>query len=148
MLDADVRTKFFGYVNAGTVLRNYAHIFELLMRMRQSACHPWLITHKQSSGNEIDICGICHEEAEDAIMSECKHVFCREDAKLYISSNCASATACPVCFRPLSIDLLQPAIDSKYVPRCVAVEDWLTQARVQARPGGAQEAQHCEPAGH
>lgn len=54
------------------------------MRMRQAANHPWLVTHRRSGGLEVDICGICHEEAEDPIISGCKHVFCREDIRLYI----------------------------------------------------------------
>lgn len=39
------------YVRAGTVLNNYAHIFELLMRMRQSVNHPWLVTHRSASSD-------------------------------------------------------------------------------------------------
>ena len=48
-------TKFASYVNEGTALKNYAHIFELLMRMRQAVNHPWLVTHSSPSED------VCHE---------------------------------------------------------------------------------------
>ena len=34
------RTEFDSYVEEGTLLNNYAHIFDLLMRMRQTVDHP------------------------------------------------------------------------------------------------------------
>ena len=110
-LCAEATTKFQAFVNAGTVLKNYAHIFQLLMRMRQAVNHPWFVTASELS-DEKDICGICHEEAEDAIASGCKHVFCREEVKLYLASSVTDSTPCPVCYKPLTIDLGQPAIDS------------------------------------
>jgi DNA repair protein RAD16 len=35
-LYADSKTQFMSYVQSGTVLNNYAHVFQLLSRMRQS----------------------------------------------------------------------------------------------------------------
>ena len=94
------------------MLNNYAHIFELLMRMRQSVNHPWLVTHRGESKHDKDACGICYEVAEDPIISDCKHVFCREDMNLYLASSPeGQSPSCPVCFRPLSIDLTQPALE-------------------------------------
>lgn len=98
-------------MRSGTVLNNYAHIFELLMRMRQSVNHPWLVTHRSDSSKDRDVCGICHEPAEDAIATTCKHVFCREEISLYVTSNMSTEPVCPVCFRPLSIDLTQPTME-------------------------------------
>ena len=48
-LYSETRTRFVSYVEAGTVLNNYAHIFELLMRMRQAADHPFLVTHRRTA---------------------------------------------------------------------------------------------------
>jgi DNA repair protein RAD16 len=33
------------YVDRGTLLHNYAHIFELLSRLRQAVDHPYLVVH-------------------------------------------------------------------------------------------------------
>lgn len=37
------QAKFDTYVNKGTILHNYAHIFELLSRLRQACNHPYLV---------------------------------------------------------------------------------------------------------
>ena len=41
------RAKFDGYVAKGSVLHNYAHIFELLSRLRQTCDHPYLVVHSK-----------------------------------------------------------------------------------------------------
>ena len=73
-----VRT-FSTYVANETVLNNYASIFSLLSRMRLAANHPDLVTTRMKLGDgkgakENLVCGVCQEEAEDAVMSRCKHV--------------------------------------------------------------------------
>lgn len=115
------RTKFVGYVQAGTLLNNYAHIFELLMRMRLAANHPWLVTLRAAPTETAAICVVCRDEAEDAIVSSCKHVFCRQDAALYLSS-CAGTPQCPSCFRPLTIDLTQPTMAAKQAVESAAAK--------------------------
>lgn len=44
------RAKFDGYVKKGSVLHNYAHIFELLSRLRQTCDHPYLVVHSRTAG--------------------------------------------------------------------------------------------------
>ncbi|KAJ3040875.1 DNA repair protein rad16 [Rhizophlyctis rosea] len=112
-----VRT-FSTYVANETVLNNYASIFSLLSRMRLAANHPDLVTTKMAldakTAKETLVCGICQEEAEDAILSKCKHVFCREDARQYIQSFPEGEhPTCPVCFRQMTIDLTQPEVMPK-----------------------------------
>ncbi|CAJ1333232.1 unnamed protein product [Effrenium voratum] len=50
------RTQFDTYVESGTVLHNYAHVFDLIMRLRQAVDHPYLIIH--GSLNAPARCGI------------------------------------------------------------------------------------------
>ena len=45
---ANAKTKFNKYVEVGTVLRNYAHILELLLRLRQACDHPNLVVASRS----------------------------------------------------------------------------------------------------
>jgi len=85
------RAKMSAYVAAGTVLQNYAHLFDLLTRLRQAVCHPYLILHgatetanaaaansaSSASSHFHDVCGICREAAEEPVITGCKHVFCR-----------------------------------------------------------------------
>jgi DNA repair protein RAD5 len=41
------KTKFDSYVRAGSVLQNYAHVLELLLRLRQACDHPMLVLNKR-----------------------------------------------------------------------------------------------------
>jgi hypothetical protein len=59
--------------------RNYFAFF--LTDSRTKSILPSQVTHK-GEGDEKEVCGICHEQCEDPVISACKHVFCREDIKL------------------------------------------------------------------
>ena len=43
-LFTDAKTKYDAYVREGSVLNHYAHLFELIMRLRQATNHPWLVS--------------------------------------------------------------------------------------------------------
>jgi DNA repair protein RAD16 len=73
------------------VLHNYAHIFELLSRLRQALDHPYLVisgpsAHESSqqvasSVGNSDVCGVCHLDilsARDCAVASCRHTFHRE----------------------------------------------------------------------
>ncbi|UZJ52225.1 hypothetical protein CBS101457_001545 [Exobasidium rhododendri] len=118
--------KFSTYLDQGTVLNNYSNIFTLLTRMRQLACHPDLVLRSKTGitanllGNDqgsIHVCRICQDEAEDAIMSKCRHIFCRECVRQWVGDGIVeageTAPECPYCHATLTIDLegetLEPA---------------------------------------
>eukprot|EP01041_Mallomonas_annulata_P005925 gene5925-11955_t len=42
------QAQFDTYVTSGTVLNNYAHIFDILIRLRQAVDHPYLVIHSDS----------------------------------------------------------------------------------------------------
>ncbi|KAL6058508.1 SWI/SNF-related matrix-associated actin-dependent regulator of chromatin subfamily A member 3-like 1 [Balamuthia mandrillaris] len=44
------KTKFNAYIRAGSVLKNYAHILELLLRLRQACNHPYLVLNSKRTG--------------------------------------------------------------------------------------------------
>jgi DNA repair protein RAD16 len=80
--------QFNTYVAQGVLLNNYANIFGLIMQMRQVADHPDLILKKKAEGGQnVLVCGICDEVAEEAIRSACKHDFCRDCVKNYLNSD-------------------------------------------------------------
>jgi DNA repair protein RAD16 len=91
--------KFDTYVSAGVVLNNYANIFGLIMQMRQVANHPDLLLRKNAEGGQnVLVCHLCDEAAEDAVRSQCKHEFCRVCVKNYLSSSDTGTTPdCPRC---------------------------------------------------
>ncbi|KAJ1863039.1 DNA repair protein rad16 [Coemansia sp. RSA 989] len=120
-LFSDYQREFDTYAMHGTVLNNYANIFELITRMRLAANHPDLLRLKLSErdrlgsdGRDTLVCSLCSEEAEDPIVSKCHHVFCRLEAHQY-AAGAADATAlrCPACFALFEIDLAQPELVAK-----------------------------------
>jgi len=115
------RTSFNDYVDSGTLLNNYAHIFDLLIRMRQAVNHPYLVLYnkdKQESQGDSAIsrihgdttCGICHEEMTQYIVADCcSRGFGKECVSDYMDTAAgisgANQIPCPSCNEPFSIDL-------------------------------------------
>ena len=47
------RSRFDDYVDQGTLLHNYAHIFDLLSRLRQAVDHPYLVVHGNHANKTV-----------------------------------------------------------------------------------------------
>ncbi|KAJ2717480.1 DNA repair protein rad16 [Coemansia sp. D1744] len=116
-LFSNYQREFDTYAMHGTILNNYANIFELITRMRLAANHPDLLKLKLNPADRLGsdsrdtlVCAICNEEAEDPIVARCKHVFCRMDAQVYVNGagDDAAMLRCPTCFAQFDIDLIQP----------------------------------------
>ncbi|KAK6585792.1 hypothetical protein PZA11_000849 [Diplocarpon coronariae] len=129
--------KFETYVAQGVLLNNYANIFGLIMQMRQVADHPDLILKRNGEGGQnVLVCCICDETAEEAIRSACKHDFCRECATSYLAS--ADTPDCPQCHIALAIDLEQPEIeqDEQQVKKSsiinrIKMENWTSSSKIE-----------------
>eukprot|EP00258_Populus_trichocarpa_P024901 XP_024440920.1 DNA repair protein RAD16 isoform X3 [Populus trichocarpa] len=106
------QAQFNTYVEAGTLMNNYAHIFDLLTRLRQAVDHPYLVVYSKTSalkgGNMVDLdsaknaCGICHEPAEDPVVTSCAHGFCKTCLLDFSAS--FGEVSCPVCSKSLTVD--------------------------------------------
>jgi len=111
------KSSFDDFVAEGTLLNNYAHIFDLLMRMRQAVDHPYLVVHTKKDhiksspvANGTTDCGICNEEIDSRVVSSCcSSGFCRECVTEYMTTSAGlvngNGVPCPSCSRPFSIDL-------------------------------------------
>ncbi|KAJ6769780.1 TRANSCRIPTION TERMINATION FACTOR 2-RELATED [Salix purpurea] len=102
-LEIDSQAQFKEYAAAGTVKQNYVNILLMLLRLRQACDHPCLVSglDSRSLGNSsvemakklprekqlyllnrleasLAICRICSDAPEDAVVSVCGHVFCRQ----------------------------------------------------------------------
>ncbi|XP_065874135.1 DNA repair protein RAD16 [Euphorbia lathyris] len=107
------QAQFNTYVNSGTVMNNYAHIFDLLTRLRQAVDHPYLVVYSKAaaqkgeqlvdSRNVEQVCGICHDPVEDPVVTSCSHVFCK--ACLLDFSASLGQVSCPTCSCLLTVDL-------------------------------------------
>jgi DNA repair protein RAD16 len=133
-LYTQTKSSFEDYVAEGTLLNNYAHIFDLLTRMRQAVDHPYLIVHSQRSNvqqsgaqanaacaaaaaavaNGSIECEICHEPFTDRVLSSCcKAGFCRGCVLEYLTTAGGDDnTPCPSCRAPFTIDLNQAGQDT------------------------------------
>lgn len=121
------------------MLNNYAHIFDILIRLRQAVDHPYLVIHSESQSTtqtysathadtgEVDICDLCKEPVEDVRQAQCGHVFCKECIDNYVytvttasNSNGAGRSGgkvkCPECDQALTISL-EPTNKSAYVQK-------------------------------
>ncbi|KAL1701605.1 SNF2 family N-terminal domain-containing protein [Schizophyllum commune] len=118
-LFSDAKREFNTFVDRGTVLNNYSNIFSLLTRMRQMACHPDLVLRSKTNANafvaeeeEVTICRLCQDVAEDAIQAKCRHIFDRACIAQYLEAAAGvDQPTCPVCHVPLTIDLAAPALE-------------------------------------
>ena len=147
--------KFDTYVSHGVMLNNYANIFGLIMQasaffmvicsyanyeqMRQVANHPDLILKKHAEGGQnVLVCSICDETAEEPIRSRCRHEFCRKCVKDYVRASENDAPDCPRCHIPLSIDFDQPDIEqdeenvkkSSIINR-IKMENWTSSTKIE-----------------
>nr|XP_043628726.1 DNA repair protein RAD16 [Erigeron canadensis] len=103
-LYTESQAKFNTYIDAGTVMNNYAHIFDLLTRLRQAVDHPYLVAYSKTAvdrrtdeANE-PFCGLCHDVAEDFVVTSCEHLFCKACLIDY------GQATCPTCDKPLTVD--------------------------------------------
>lgn len=123
------QVQFGTYVQKGTILHNYAHIFDLLTSLRRAVDHPYLIVYGTKAMNHViggktgkklespkleDICGLCQdaisEERDDEpkCVAKCKHTFHRDCLKEYLADAAelpSGGVGCPVCFTRLVVDL-------------------------------------------
>ncbi|KAK7520913.1 SNF2 family N-terminal domain-containing protein [Phyllosticta citriasiana] len=137
------KRKFDTYVSRGVMLNNYANIFGMIMQLRQAANHPDLILKKKAeTGQNVLVCNICDEPAEDAIKSRCHHEFCRSCIKDYVQtckgSEEGAGADCPRCHIPLSIDLQQPEIEQEEdlvkknsIINRIKMEKWTSSTKIE-----------------
>lgn len=118
-LYTQTKTSFDDYDSAGNLRNNFAHLFDLLMRLRQSVDHPYLVVYSKKGreglspagpaiANGSADCDICHEPPTDRVVSSCcQAAFCRGCVVEYMSTLGEGSTPCPSCRAPFTIDLNQ-----------------------------------------
>ncbi|MCH81072.1 ATP-dependent helicase rhp16-like, partial [Trifolium medium] len=106
------QSQFNTYVEANTLTNNYAHIFDLLTRLRQAVDHPYLVVYSPTAAalkgenlasNGEQECGLCHDTVEDPVVTSCQHTFCK--GCLIDFSASLGRVSCPSCSKLLTVDL-------------------------------------------
>ncbi|XP_076882624.1 helicase-like transcription factor CHR28 [Bidens hawaiensis] len=110
-LEAESRSRFKAYAAAGTLSQNYANILLMLLRLRQACDHPLLVKGFTSESvsrhsttmakrlpkdmqvnllnilETLNICCLCSDPPEDAVVTMCEHVFCYQCVSEYITGD-------------------------------------------------------------
>ncbi|CAM39061.1 putative DNA repair protein [Leishmania braziliensis MHOM/BR/75/M2904] len=111
--------EFDTFVHKGTVLHNYAHIFQLLSRLRQALDNPLLVMHGMNVGTVVNVkgvCGICGDgiEGESALkVHPCRHQFHRLCLGQFLESAPDNEFHCSICFVRINVDLRQLRQDAE-----------------------------------
>eukprot|EP01113_Clastostelium_recurvatum_P008814 TRINITY_DN14196_c0_g2_i5.p1 TRINITY_DN14196_c0_g2~~TRINITY_DN14196_c0_g2_i5.p1 ORF type:complete len:387 (+),score=119.81 TRINITY_DN14196_c0_g2_i5:149-1309(+) len=139
------KTKFMGFVEEGTILNNYAHVFDLLLRLRQAVDHPYLVLHSKKGLRPAETlgpgaCGLCYEPPEDPVATSCDHIFCRACIASAVETG---AKKCPECQRALVVNLAQePMQDFNVLKKknpsnlsilqCLDLNTWRSSSKIEA----------------
>nr|XP_046268617.1 helicase-like transcription factor isoform X2 [Scatophagus argus] len=146
------------YITEGTVLRNYADVLAILMRLRQHCCHPDLLAKVSSdlgaagtpaelrerlieklrwvlaSGSDEE-CSICLDSVHLPVITRCAHVYCRPCIAQVISSEQERAR-CPLCRSEIKTDeLVEFPQEEMEEENGSHSGKWRTSSKVQALMG-------------
>ncbi|XP_067334713.1 helicase-like transcription factor isoform X1 [Channa argus] len=144
------------YVAEGTVLRNYADVLAILMRLRQYCCHPDLLAKTSSdlgapatpaelrehlieklrmvlaSGSDEE-CSVCLDSVRLPVITHCAHVYCRPCIAQVISTEQDTAH-CPLCRSVIKtselVEFPQEQMEEESLR--TSSEKWRTSSKVQA----------------
>ncbi|KAL3677113.1 hypothetical protein R1sor_027061 [Riccia sorocarpa] len=130
-LETESRKQFQDYADAGTVQSNYMNILWMLLRLRQACDHPLLVKgHEAQSAQKIvkdsaralppelqiqllhlletirDICPLCNDPPDDAVVSICTHIFCRQCISEQLATGYDSCCTVPKCKKQLNLSLI------------------------------------------
>ncbi|XP_038995167.1 helicase-like transcription factor CHR28 isoform X2 [Hibiscus syriacus] len=110
-LETESRAQFNEYAAAGTVKQNYVNILLMLLRLRQACDHPLLVRGFDSNSSwkssievamklpqekltfllsclsSLELCVICNDPPEDAVVTICGHVFCNQCISEHLNSD-------------------------------------------------------------
>jgi SNF2 family DNA or RNA helicase len=134
------KSRFQSMVAEGTVLQNYAHILELLLRLRQACDHPGLVTSSNSKGAKLRNVALGISQNEDEANNSDSQRFSRvlqnEENALIQAEEAAAAVAqelleCAVCQEPVeSCDALLTKCHHVFCRSCLA-QSWASQHPLQ-----------------
>ncbi|XP_041828646.1 helicase-like transcription factor isoform X2 [Melanotaenia boesemani] len=146
------------YVAEGTVLRNYAHVLVILMKLRQHCCHPDLLAKMSSdlgatatpaelrerlieklrlvlaSGSDEE-CSVCLDSIRLPVITHCAHVYCRPCIAQVIGTEQEKAH-CPLCRSEIKTsELVEFPQEEMEEESSSNSGRWRTSSKVQALMG-------------
>lgn len=145
------------YVAEGTVMKHYADVLVILMRLRQHCCHPDLLPKTASdlgaaatpaelrerlieklrmvlaSGSDEE-CSVCLDSVHLPVITHCAHVYCRPCIAQVISTE--QNARCPLCRSEIKTsELVEFPQEEMEEESSKNSEKWRTSSKVQALMG-------------
>ncbi|XP_029620964.1 helicase-like transcription factor isoform X2 [Salmo trutta] len=149
------RTTISRYVAEGTVLKNYADVLAILVRLRQFCCHPDLLgkttTHTGvvaatpaelrerlivklrlvlGTGSDEE-CAVCLNSVRLPVITHCAHVYCRPCIAQVIRSEQEQAR-CPLCRGQIKASELVEFPLEEEEEGSNLLENWRSSSKVEA----------------
>ncbi|XP_075873771.1 helicase-like transcription factor isoform X2 [Nelusetta ayraudi] len=146
------------YVTDGTILRNYADVLVILMRLRQLCCHPDLLARTSpdagaaatpgelrerlieklrlvlASGSDEE-CSVCLDSVRLPVITHCAHVYCRPCITQVIGTEQDQAR-CPLCRHEIKTnELVEFPPEQLEEEGGVSSQNWAASSKVQALMG-------------
>uniref|UniRef100_A0A8C3G9K9 Helicase-like transcription factor n=1 Tax=Cyclopterus lumpus TaxID=8103 RepID=A0A8C3G9K9_CYCLU len=150
------------YVTEGTVLRNYADVLAILIRLRQHCCHPDLLSKTSldlgktcsaaatpaemrerlieklrfvlASGSDEE-CSVCLDSVRLPVITHCAHVYCRPCIAQVIGTEQETAR-CPLCRSEIKTnELVEFPQEEMEEEKNTNPDKWRTSSKVQALMG-------------
>uniref|UniRef100_A0A673Y9T1 Helicase like transcription factor n=1 Tax=Salmo trutta TaxID=8032 RepID=A0A673Y9T1_SALTR len=143
------RTTISRYVAEGTVLKNYADVLAILVRLRQFCCHPDLLgkttTHTADlllrerlivklrlvlgTGSDEE-CAVCLNSVRLPVITHCAHVYCRPCIAQVIRSE--QVARCPLCRGQIKASELVEFPLEEEEEGSNLLENWRSSSKVEA----------------
>uniref|UniRef100_A0A8C7ZIS1 Helicase-like transcription factor n=1 Tax=Oryzias sinensis TaxID=183150 RepID=A0A8C7ZIS1_9TELE len=149
------------YVSEGTILRNYADVLVILMRLRQHCCHPDLLAKAANSGlgkiftpglmgkknigenletklrlvlasGSDEECSVCLDSIRLPVITHCAHVYCRPCIAQVISNE---QPRCPLCRSEIKSSELVEFPQEEMEEESTNSGKWRTSSKVKALMG-------------
>ncbi|CAG13358.1 unnamed protein product [Tetraodon nigroviridis] len=149
------------YVAEGNILRSYADVLVILMKLRQLCCHPDLLLLNSfqnslsgmsatpaemrerlieklrvvlSSGSDEE-CSVCLDSVRLPVITRCAHIYCRPCITQVISTQQEKAS-CPLCRGEIKTnELVEVPPEEMQEDTSIASENWRMSSKVQALMG-------------
>uniref|UniRef100_A0A8C8E0F9 Helicase-like transcription factor n=1 Tax=Oryzias sinensis TaxID=183150 RepID=A0A8C8E0F9_9TELE len=148
------------YVSEGTILRNYADVLVILMRLRQHCCHPDLLAKAANSGlgagaaatpaelrerlieklrlvlasGSDEECSVCLDSIRLPVITHCAHVYCRPCIAQVISNE-QEKPRCPLCRSEIKSSELVEFPQEEMEEESTNSGKWRTSSKVKALMG-------------
>ncbi|KAL6471721.1 hypothetical protein MHYP_G00203710 [Metynnis hypsauchen] len=152
---AEGRSIISRYVKEDSVMRNYADVLAILVRLRLSCCHCDLVGKQAAAGTEPispdelherllskvrlvlssgsdEECSVCLDSLRQPIITHCAHVFCKPCICEVIQSQTGGAK-CPLCQADIkSTELLEFPGEADNTGTAEGKETWHSSSKVDA----------------